>query len=65
MFLEAKEKSAGLDAAFSRVAEQLGCAYLNAGTIAASHPADGLHLSADSHQALGQAIAAKIRSILS
>ena len=64
MFLDAKEKSLGLDAALSRVAEQQGCAYLNAGAIAVSDPADGLHLSAESHRALGRAIGAKIKETL-
>ena len=56
-FLGAAEKSAGLAAALAGVAEERRCAFFDAGSVTGSSVVDGVHLDADQHLALGQAIA--------
>ncbi|HEY7834887.1 MAG TPA: SGNH/GDSL hydrolase family protein [Ktedonobacterales bacterium] len=53
----AVEKSRQFGTRYRQVAEGYGCAFLDTGAHAASSAADGVHLDADAHQALGQAVA--------
>lgn len=62
-----EEKFAGAEAKarrfaelYRRAAETLGCGFLNAQEYTCPSPADGLHLAAASHGALGAAIAAEV-----
>jgi len=51
------KKSAGLSAALSSVAADLGCRFFDAGTVTPTSRVDGVHLDADQHGQLGMAIA--------
>lgn len=59
-----EEKSAQMAPFFEKVAAKFGVEYLNADEIIHSSELDGLHLDADQHEKLGQAIAEKIRQML-
>jgi lysophospholipase L1-like esterase len=56
-FEGAREKSAGLAAAYADIAGQLECPFFDAGSVTASSAVDGIHLDADQHLALGKALA--------
>jgi lysophospholipase L1-like esterase len=64
IFVGAVEKSKHLGAAFAAQAEELGCAFLDAGSVATSSLVDGIHLEPESHAALGRAVAARVREML-
>lgn len=57
-------KSHGFPAAYQTVAERYGCAFLDAAQLAQPDPADGVHLTAEGHAALAQAVAEKVKEIL-
>ena len=57
-------KSAGLAAAFREVAALLGCAFFDAGSVTSTSRVDGIHLDADQHLALGEAMAEVVRPLL-
>lgn len=63
-FVGAQQKSTGLAAAFEEVASLLGCDFFNAGSVTPSSRVDGIHLDADQHFALGNALAAKVARML-
>ena len=63
-FEGARQKSAGLAAAYADIAHQLGCPFFDAGSVTPSSPVDGIHLDADQHAALGQALADVVRELL-
>lgn len=46
------------------LAEELGCAYLDAGDVAEASLTDGLHMDGESHRRLGRYMAQKIREML-
>ncbi|MDZ4290042.1 MAG: SGNH/GDSL hydrolase family protein [Prosthecobacter sp.] len=48
---------------FGRVAEALGCAYLNGQEVVEASKVDGIHLDATAHAKLGAAIAAKVQAM--
>jgi len=60
----AVERSRALAGFYRAAAENLGCAFLDAATVATVSPADGVHLDARAHEALGKAIAEKVRGLL-
>ena len=60
----ADAKSRRFDAEFSAVAEDRGVAYLNAGDVIESSPIDGVHWSPQAHRAIGQAIAASVKGLV-
>jgi len=64
-FRGAGERSAGLAEAYSQVASTLGCHYFDAGTVTSASEVDGVHLDADQHEKLGNALAELVRPILS
>lgn len=64
MFTGGPEKSRRLGAEMARVAGERDVAFLDAGGIVTSCAADAIHLEADAHQALGQAIADLVPSLL-
>lgn len=63
MFEGAGEKSQRLGGHYRQVAEQFGCAFLDAGTVIVSSDVDGIHFDPDEHRKLGEAVAAKIRGM--
>lgn len=64
MFEGAAEKSARFASHYRRVAEERGCAFLNAGQVIVSSELDGIHFEMDEHRKLGEAVAAKVRGML-
>ncbi len=64
MFEGAGEKSLKFAAQYQRVAQEMNCAYLDAGSIIVSSPLDGIHFEASEHVKLGKAVAAQARVIL-
>lgn len=64
MFHGAGAKSDLFGAEFRRVAEEMGCSLLDAGSVVRSSEVDGIHLDPEAHTALGQALAEAARGIL-
>lgn len=60
----AQIKSRSFPTAFRSVAQRYGCAFLDASELAQPDPADGVHLDAEGHRALAEAVAEKVREIL-
>ncbi len=56
-FTGAAEKSAGLTDAYGSVAAELGCHFFDAGSVTPASAVDGIHLDADQHRTLGEALA--------
>lgn len=63
MFEGAQAKSAELAAYFKRVSEEFGTAFLDAAPLIAPSPVDGLHLDAEGHRTLGEAVVQAVRAI--
>jgi lysophospholipase L1-like esterase len=57
------DKSLGLAAAYRDIAAELGCHYFDAGSVIAASPADGIHLDADQHERLGNALAGLVGAL--
>ena len=57
-------KSRGLAGEYRKVSAELGCHFFDAGTVTPSSRVDGVHLDADQHGKLGEAMAAAVRPIL-
>lgn len=56
--------SRALEGQYMQLALECGAAYLNAGLYAAPAGSDGVHLTVEGHEALGRAVAEKVRSLL-
>ncbi len=65
MFEGGTEKSRHLARHYHAVAADRGVDFFDAGSVVKSSDVDGIHLDADQQQALGLAIAAKVRTCLS
>jgi lysophospholipase L1-like esterase len=63
-FVGADEKGIGLAEAYREVATTLACAFFDAGSVTSSSRVDGIHLDADQHRVLGEALAAVVRPLL-
>jgi lysophospholipase L1-like esterase len=63
-FADAERKCVGLAAAYARVADELRCAFFDAGGVTESSRVDGVHLDADQHRILGAALAAPVTALL-
>jgi lysophospholipase L1-like esterase len=64
MFEGAEAKSRRFAGHYARVAQERGCAFLDAGQVIVSSDLDGIHLEASEHKKLGQAVAGKVRELL-
>jgi len=64
MFEGAGKKSARFAGHYWRFAEQYGCGFMDAGAVISSSGLDGIHLEADEHRKLGEAVAASVAEIL-
>ncbi|QIN84160.1 hydrolase [Rubrobacter tropicus] len=64
MFEGSREKSARFAGHYRRFAEQYGCEFLDAGAVISSSDIDGIHLEAEEHRKLGEAVAARVEEIL-
>jgi lysophospholipase L1-like esterase len=56
-FTGAEHKSVGLADALRAVATELDCAFFDAASVTAASRVDGIHLDADQHRTLGEALA--------
>lgn len=63
MFEGGADKSRQLGHHYRRVAQELGCEFLDAGTVIISSDLDGIHLDASEHKKLGLAVATRIKEI--
>jgi lysophospholipase L1-like esterase len=63
-FAGAAAKGAGLADAYREVAGALGCAFFDAGSVVSASRVDGVHLDADAHVALGDALVGVVRPLL-
>jgi len=63
-FRGAEERCAGLADAYRQVSSDLGCHFFDAGSVTAISRVDGIHLDADQHAALGQALVAVVAALL-
>ena len=57
-------KSAGLAEEYRKVSAELGCQFFDAGSVTPSSRVDGVHLDADQHLKLGEAMADTVRAAL-
>lgn len=64
MFAGGNEASQMLAPLYKAVADDAGCAFFDAGSIAKTTPLDGVHLDAENTRAIGRAIAPAARQIL-
>lgn len=64
MFEGNREKSEQMPEFYKGVAQSRGVAYFDAGTVAKASAVDGLHMEAESHAALGKAVAIEVKKIL-
>lgn len=64
LFAGAGPKSRELARHYRAFADQARCRFLDASSVADADPADGVHLSADAHAALGRAVAEAVRDML-
>lgn len=63
-FAGAPAKAEGLARAYQAVGDALGCAVFDANTVTSASRIDGIHLDADQHLALGEAMAKVVRTWL-
>ena len=63
-FLGGAPKCEGLAEAYHAVADELGCALLDAGVVVTASRVDGVHLDADAHLALGSALADAVEALV-
>ncbi|MGA2480641.1 MAG: SGNH/GDSL hydrolase family protein [Spirochaetia bacterium] len=59
------EKSRQLAALYAQTARQLGCAFIDAGSLVRSSDIDGVHLEEKEHRILGEALALQVRKLTS
>jgi lysophospholipase L1-like esterase len=64
MFGHRLEASRQLASQYSALAEELGCGFFDAGSVATSSALDGVHLDAESSRAIGEALAPIVRVML-
>ena len=64
MFEDSEEKSKKLGEHFHRVAQELGCEFLDTSSVIASSKVDGIHLDPEQHAKLGYAVARIVNAIL-
>ena len=63
IFTGAEARCEGLSEHMARFAGENIAAFMDAGTVIKVDPVDGVHWSADSHDALGRAVAGKVRTL--
>ena len=63
-FRGAEERCAGLAGAYRQVASDLQCSFFDAGSVTASSEVDGVHLDADQHIKLANALAEVVHHLL-
>jgi lysophospholipase L1-like esterase len=63
-FLGGDAKCGGLAEAYRAVAAELGCPFFDAGAVTSASRVDGVHLDADQHGTLGEALVDVVRPLL-
>jgi len=63
-FQGADQRSAGLPEAYKQMASGLGCHFFDAGAVVSVSEVDGVHLDADQHPRLGDALVDVVKRIL-
>jgi lysophospholipase L1-like esterase len=63
-FVGGDAKCVGLAEAYRAVAAELGCPFFDAGSVTSASRVDGVHLDADQHGTLGEALADVVRPLL-
>jgi len=63
-FSGAEQRCAGLPDAYRTVSSELACHFFDAATVTSSSRVDGIHLDADQHLALGNAVADVVAPLL-
>lgn len=63
-FEGANVSSTNLAKTFAQYAAQLGCGFFDAGSVAKTTPADGVHLDAENTRAIGKALAPLVKQTL-
>ena len=64
MFAGGDEASKRLAPQYSALADEAGCGFFDAGTVAATTPLDGVHLDAENTRNIGKALAPLVRVML-
>ena len=64
MFAGGDEASKRLAPQYSALADEAGCGFFDAGTVAKTTPLDGVHLDAENTRAIGKALAPLVRVML-
>ena len=64
IFKGAEQRCVGMSEQMARFASENGAEFLDAGAYVSVDDIDGVHLSAESHQILGQAVAQKVQEIM-
>jgi lysophospholipase L1-like esterase len=63
IFQGAEARVVGLPEQMQRFTSETGAAFFDAGKVISVDPVDGVHWNADSHEVLGHAVAAKVRTL--
>jgi len=63
-FVGAREKSAGVAAAYAAAAAEMSCEFFDAGRVIGVSKVDGVHLDADQHEKLGRHLADPVGNLL-
>src|SRR5262245_16988687 len=64
MFAGGDKASMRLGEFYAALADEVGCGFFDAGTVAQTTPLDGVHLDADNTRAIGRALAPVVRVML-
>lgn len=64
MFKGSLEESAMLASLYRDLADETGCGFFDAGSVASTTPLDGIHLDADNTRALGRGVEPVVRMML-
>jgi lysophospholipase L1-like esterase len=64
MFAGGDEASTHLAPLYARLADEVGCGFFDAGSVAATSPLDGVHLDAENTRRIGAALAPVVRVML-
>jgi len=64
MFAPRADEARLFDFYYSRIAQELGCGYFNAASVAVASPIDGVHLDAENTRAIGEGLVPVVKSQL-
>ena len=64
LFADGAEKSREFASYYALRAQELGCEFFDAGSVASSSPIDGIHWEAEQHRNMAEGIAVKLKEIL-